>query len=179
MSNIYGTFVVRHISDYPNWSGWHYAMNANREILPRMFYYSMDTGWTTDDFNLEYWLDEKSEQPIAKQDDLLDEIMEHSTKFFEWVSLHGWEYDYAEQKTHTVDELFNIFKSKKPSPFLCLPISELSSLLCDVSQLISGWNATESEWSKWDEEVRDKVSQLQQKIEGRRVVKFLQQTTNE
>ena len=57
MSNIYGTFVVRHISDYPNWSGWHYAMNANREILPRMFYHSMDTGWTDDGFDLEYYLD--------------------------------------------------------------------------------------------------------------------------
>jgi uncharacterized protein YjbJ (UPF0337 family) len=57
MSNIYGTFVVRHISDYPNWGGWHYAMNANREILPRMFYHSMDTGWTDDGFDLEYYLD--------------------------------------------------------------------------------------------------------------------------
>ena len=47
-----------------------------------------------------------------------------------------------------------------------LPLSELKDLLCEVSQLIAGWNATEAQWSKWDEEVKQKVYELQVKIDG-------------
>lgn len=168
MNNIYGAFTIRHISDYPNGSGWHYAMNANREILPRMFYHSMDTGWTTDDFNLEYWLDKQEPQT----DELLDHIGEYCIRFVSWVESHRWEYDHREQRTHTIKELFAEFKKYNQPPVLCLPISELKDLLCDVSQLIVGWNATESEWSKWDEDVKEKVFQLQKKIDGCDSLKF-------
>lgn len=53
-----------------------------------------------------------------------------------------------------------------------LPLSELKDLLCEVSQLIAGWNATEAEWSKWDEEVKQKVYQLQLKIDDKKAVNF-------
>jgi hypothetical protein len=53
-----------------------------------------------------------------------------------------------------------------------LPLSELKDLLCEVSQLIAGWNATEAEWSKWDEEVKQKVYELQLKIDGKQAVNF-------
>lgn len=53
-----------------------------------------------------------------------------------------------------------------------LPLSELKDLLCSVSQLIQGWNATESEWTEWDKEVQSKVHELQSKIEGKSAANF-------
>lgn len=53
-----------------------------------------------------------------------------------------------------------------------LPLSELKDTLCEVSQLIAGWNATEAQWSKWDEEVKQKVYELQVKIDGKKSVNF-------
>ena len=53
-----------------------------------------------------------------------------------------------------------------------LPLSELKDTLCWVSQLIAGWNATEAEWSKWDEEVKQKVYELQLKIDDKKAVNF-------
>lgn len=53
-----------------------------------------------------------------------------------------------------------------------LPLSELKDLLVEIQQLIAGWNATEKEWSKWDEEVKQKIYQLQLKIDGKKAVNF-------
>lgn len=53
-----------------------------------------------------------------------------------------------------------------------LPLSELKNLLCNVSQLIQGWNATEAEWTEWDKEVQSEVHELQNKIDGLSVVHF-------
>lgn len=53
-----------------------------------------------------------------------------------------------------------------------LPLSELKNLLCNVSQLIQGWNATEAEWTEWDKEVQTKVHELQVKIDGLSAANF-------
>ena len=53
-----------------------------------------------------------------------------------------------------------------------LSLAELKNLLCNVSQLIQGWNATEAEWTEWDKEVQSKVHELQNKIDGLSVVNF-------
>lgn len=53
-----------------------------------------------------------------------------------------------------------------------LPILELKDLLSETSQLIAGWNATESEWSKWDAEVKEKLNQLQSKINDKKSIFF-------
>lgn len=61
---------------------------------------------------------------------------------------------------------------QKPNVSGELQLSELKNLLCNVSQLIQGWNATEAEWTEWDKEVQSKVHELQNKIDGLSVVNF-------
>lgn len=53
-----------------------------------------------------------------------------------------------------------------------LSLSELKDLLCEIHQLISGWNATEKEWSEWDKEVEQKIYNLQLKLEGKEIIIF-------
>lgn len=41
----------------------------------------------------------------------------------------------------------------------------LASLLCDVAQLLDGWHSDGTAWSPWDESVRQRVSDAQQRLE--------------
>ena len=97
--------------------------------------------------------------------ELLDQIEDYCLGFVKWVEEKMWEYDFGEQRTHTLKELYTYYKNHTQSSLLTLPLSGLKNLLCDVSQLIAGWNATDSEWSDWDEGVRKRVSELQHKID--------------
>ena len=75
---------------------------------------------------------------------------------------------YIEEKNYpnnTPDNYIRNYKNHTKSSLLTLPLSGIKNLLCDVSQLIAGWNATDSEWSDWDEGVRKRVSELQNKID--------------
>ena len=69
----------------------------------------------------------------------------------------GMEHQQEKNKTNVIGEL---------------QLSELKNLLCNVSQLIQGWNATEAEWTEWDKEVQSKVHELQNKIDGLSVVNY-------
>jgi len=53
-----------------------------------------------------------------------------------------------------------------------LSISELKCTLCHVISLIRGWNATETQWSEWDESVVKEVNELQFKIDKLNEVTF-------
>lgn len=64
------------------------------------------------------------------------------------------------------------FISSKPMLADSLPLSELKQTLYEVNTLISGWNATEAEWSEWDKEVQQKVNDLQAKLDGKEAVNF-------
>lgn len=79
----------------------------------------------------------------------------------QWVECDKYEFDNTDEKNRRI-----------LSPFVSLSLSELKNLLCNVSQLIQGWNATEAEWTEWDKEVQSKVHELQNKIDGLSVVNF-------
>lgn len=38
---------------------------------------------------------------------------------------------------------------------------DIQDLLCRISQLIQGWNATEAEWSEWDKKVYQEITDMQ------------------
>lgn len=90
-------------------------------------------------------------------------------KYDEFFGTGYWEVQY---KQHIVEFAFQCSNDGNTILADSLPLSELKDLLCEVSQLIAGWNATEAEWSKWDEEVKQKVYQLQLKIDDKKAVNF-------
>lgn len=42
--------------------------------------------------------------------------------------------------------------------------AELDDVLCDVSQVLDGWHQDGTAWSKWDEQVRQKVRELHERV---------------
>lgn len=50
-----------------------------------------------------------------------------------------------------------------------LPSSDgLSGLLCDVAQLLDGWHNDGTAWTEWDESVRQRVSEMQMRLNQQR-----------
>lgn len=43
-------------------------------------------------------------------------------------------------------------------------IEELQTLLSDVHQLLTGWHSDGTAWSEWDEQVRNRVEKMQEKV---------------
>lgn len=86
--------------------------------------------------------------------------------------------DIAELEAHLKTKDIPYTKGQKNRKYLTtnysslFQLSELKDLLSDVSQLISGWNATEAEWSEWDKKVHLRVQEFQLKIDGKSSVKF-------
>ena len=49
-------------------------------------------------------------------------------------------------------------------------LNELKDLLFEMQQLIAGWNATEAEWTEWDQNVKNKILRFQYAIENKKSV---------
>lgn len=81
---------------------------------------------------------------------------------YKWIEANGEKVYSDKGISYTTDSVIKALKIASNSD---LDIDELKQLLSNVSQLIKGWNATESEWSAWDREVADNVYKMQLKID--------------
>lgn len=59
-----------------------------------------------------------------------------------------------------------VIEAIEESGFAVVNVHEWQEVLCCVAQVFDGWHNDGTAWSEWDESVRKRVGELQQKLEN-------------